>query len=412
MDLATHLHLALSAPPNGDKHVLLRLLELRQQLAKASTAKFQAFLDRLQDDDYIRDLLMYHGAGTGRWTAKGPQLQNLPSRDLELEAEQVPTAIRAAIAGLLDDLYEHPLAAASSCIRGCLTASPGHRFLCADFSAIEGRVLAWMAGEQHVLDAYIRGQRLYCVAASGIFGRPYDEIYNGRKHEPYKGMDATGKVTELACGYQGALGAFRKMERSQKLNLGMSDKTIKGHITAWRESRPATVRLWKALETACLDAVRSPGTLTSYRDIRFKVVGKFLMMRLPSNRLLYYFDPSIEEKMMPWQNEDGTAVYKECVRFWGVDSKTKKWSTQWIYGGLLAENAVQAASRDVMVEAMLRHDAAGYTPVMTCHDELLADVPLGRGELDEFVRIMTVVPPWAAGLPIAAEGWEGPIYRK
>lgn len=212
------------------------------------------------------------------------------------------------------------------------------------------------------------------------------------------------------CGYQGGIGAFKNMAK----NYGMyvPDAEAKEAITAWRDSRPFTTRLWKSLEKAAIEAVMSPGTMVDYRGIRFKQVGKFLLMRLPSNRLLYYFDAHIEQKVMPWTDDDGNPVVKDVVAFWGVDSKTKRWQMQFGYGGLWTENAVQAIARDLMAEAMLNVEAAGYPVILTVHDELLCDVPAGHGSVEEFEKLMCKLPAWADGLPVSAEGWSGPRYRK
>jgi DNA polymerase bacteriophage-type len=405
-------HLPKDLSPEKRK-VLIRLLKLRQALGTSSVSKFNAFLKRLQPDHRIRSLLMMNGAGTGRWTAKGPQLQNLPSRNLILEAEEVPAAIEAAINGTAHWFFDDTIAAAKACIRGCLITPPGSKFYCADFSAIEGRVLAWLAQEYAILDAYRAGKRMYCVAAAGVYNVPYDYIYEGRKTDPScKKMDAVGKVIELACGYQGALNAFRKMERSQGMHLGMTDEEIMININGWRASRANTVQLWRDAERAAFEAVAKPGVVTSFSRLRFKVVGNFLLMKLPSGRYLYYCRPEIKEKLMPWTTEDGAPVYKEGVSFQGVNSKTKKWSRQHGYGGLWVENAVQAVSRDMMSEAMLRVDKAGYTPILTVHDEILSETPDYFGSCEEFEGLMTILPDWADGLPVAAEAWEGTRYKK
>lgn len=388
-----------------------RILEVRQAMSKASTAKYQALLKGVAPDGRIRSLLMYHGASTGRWTAKRFQPQNLPSRGLLIESDDVEEAIHAAKAGALGLVWDDTMSAASSCIRGMLIPSEGHRFICADYSAIEGRVLAWLAGEQHVIDAYVKGLRLYCVAAAGIYKLPYDEIEKGRKHDPkYKMMDAIGKVVELACGYQGGVGAFSSM--AGNYGVKVPDSEAKEAIYAWRESRPNTVALWKGLDAAAFEAVSNPGVLTAYGMIRFKVVGKFLMMRLPSKRLLYYYDPQIVEKEMPWTDDAGNPVMKPCVSYMGTDSYTHKWTRQFGYGGKWTENAVQAIARDLMAFAMLGLEEAGYPVVLTVHDEVLCDVPCGHGSVEHFCKIMTNTPSWAAGCPVSAEGWEGMRYKK
>jgi DNA polymerase len=408
----------MQTPPKADKPAprksdpqVKRLLEIRQELSKASTAKYKALINGLDGVDHIRSLLMYHGAGTGRWTAKRFQPQNLPSRGLAVDAEGVDGAIAAAKVGLLEELYSDVMGVASACIRGMLIASPGHRFISADFSAIEGRVLAWMAGEEHVLQAYVEGKRLYCVAAAGIYKVPYEEINEGRKHDPkYKKMDSIGKVIELACGYQGSVGAFKAM--AEGYGVEVPEDEAKEAIYAWRESRPLTVALWRGMEQAAIEAVMSPGTVTTYQMVKFKVIGKYLLMKLPSGRFLYYFNPNVEEKEMPWKDDQGNPCYKDCVSYWAVDSYTKKWSKCWGYGGLWTENAVQAVARDLMASAMLRVEAAGYPVVLTVHDELVSEAPVDHGSVEDYVKIMCDSPAWAAGCPVAAEGWSGPRYRK
>ncbi len=391
-----------------------RLLEIRQILSLSSTAKFGAYLQCAEVDDRMRGLLLYHGAGTGRWTAKRVQLQNLPSRNLALDADECITAIDAALAGCTDMIYEDVISAAQACIRGMIIPSDGHELICADYSAIEGRGLAWMAGEEHILDAYRKGKRLYCVAAAGVFGVPYEKIEAGRKTDPScKRMDQTGKVLDLSGGYAGGVGAFRKMEKSQGMDLGMTDEQIEGHVKAFRADHPMTVRLWRNLEMCAFDAVANPGVVTSYRSIKFKQIGKFLMMKLPSGRFLYYFDPKIKSQLMPYTDrKTGAEVYKDCVEVWGVDSQKKRWAPYFTYGGLLVENAVQAVARDIMADAMLRLKTTGYMPILTCHDEILCEAKIGSGSIEDMVKIMIEIPEWAVGFPIAAEGWQGDRYRK
>lgn len=395
--------------------VLRRLLEIRVQLSKASTSKFKAYLARVQDDGCMRDLLMYHGASTGRWTAKGVQIQNLPSRGLALEKPaEVEEAIGLARAGLLAEMYENPFAVAASCLRGMITAGDlDHLLYYADYSAIEGRILAWRAGDSDIVAAYVANLRMYCVAASGVFGVPALEIDKGRKTDArMKFLDSVGKVIELACGYQGGVGAFRAFETNLGLNLNMTDAEVKDIVTKWRAARPGTTALWNGLEDAAFGAVSNPGTMTSYGPTRFKVVGKFLLMRIPSGRLLYYFDPAIVEKLMPWKDKDGRDVYRDVVSYWGVDSQTKKWVQCFGYGGLWTENEVQALARDIMRGAMLRLAGAGWHPRATVHDEIISRERVGFGSAEEMERIMCEGEPWSAGLPLTASVSTGFRYSK
>jgi DNA polymerase bacteriophage-type len=384
-----------------------RLLELRQQLSKSSNSKLLAMQRHMCADQRIRSMLMFDGAGTGRWTAKGVQFQNFPSRDLAIDeehyVEETEKAVDLARRGMLDVLYDEPLRVVSSCLRGMLIPDPGKRYLCADFSAIEGRVLAWLA--------YIQGLRMYCVAAAGIYGIPYEEIFKGRKHEPYKKMDSVGKVIELACGYQGGYNAFLNMAKGMNVDLP-PEAEVRESIRKWREARPMTVALWRGLENMMFDAVASPGVMQTFGRMKAKVIGKWLMMKLPSSRFLYYFDPKIESKRMPWKDDDGNEVWKECVSYWAVDSQTKRWTKFYGYGGLWTENAVQAIARDLMANGMLKLNAAGYPIVLTVHDEVLAERTIGEGNLDEFTRLLCDIPPWAEGCPVTAAGFESRRYRK
>ncbi len=392
-----------------------RMLEIRQALGASSTAKFEAYLQCVDQDSRMRGLLLFHGASTGRWTAKRVQLQNIPSRALYLHGSEVDTANEAANLGMAGDLYDkHTLRAAQSCIRSMVVAAPGNVFYCADYSAIEGRLLAWLAGEEHIVEAYRNGKRLYCMAAQGIYGVSYDVIMAGRKTDPdCMRMDAVGKVADLACGYQGSVGAFRKMERSQGMHLDLTDEEIKAKIVkGFRDSRPMTVRLWRGLEEACLEAVEHPGTVTSYRGIRFMVTGKFLMMRLLSGRRLYYYGPEVKPQLMPWLDQNNCEVWKDCVSVWGVDSETHQWCESFLYGGALTANAVSGMARDIMCGGLIRLDAAGYYMVLTVHDEVLCEVIAGFGSLPEFIGLMTSGESWTSGLPITAAGWTGVRLKK
>ena len=231
--------------------------------------------------------------------------------------------------------------------------------------------------------------------ASMILGKPYDKITKDERQSP-------GKISVLACGYQGGPGAVRKFGGE-----GMTDDEIREQIVnPWREAHPMTVKFWYALEEACMAAVANPGRVTSARSIQFRVSGSFLMMRLPSGRLIYYYDPQI----LPCETSWGEI--KDCVTYMTVHSITKKWVRTNTYGGKLAENATQAVARDLMALAMLRVEEAGYPVVLSVHDELISEVPEGFGSVTEFERIMCGLPPWAAGLPLKAAGWRGRRYRK
>lgn len=383
---------ALSTTEN---EVAKRILEIRQSLSKSSTAKYQSFIDARGDGDRIRGCFMYHGAGTGRWAGRIIQPQNFPRGSFA----DVEACVQMFQEGDLEGiklLYGDPMVAASTCIRAMIVPAPGYDFVCADYSSIEGRVLAWLAGEESALDVYRKGRDPYKVAAAAIYHVGYDAVTKPQRQ--------IGKVAELALGYQGAAGAFNMMA----LGYGVSvpEAEVVRIVEKWRESRPATTQLWRSLEDACRDAVEHPGKVTAFRSIKMVVRGKMLAIRLPSGRCLWYANPRIEPKDMKW---GGT---KDVIAFDGVNSTTRKWGTQYLYGGLLAENVTQATARDLLVEGMFSVEAAGYPVVLHVHDELVAEVPEGFGSVEEFERLMCTLPAWAEGLPIKAEGWRGKRYKK
>ena len=412
-----------------------RALELRQEAAKTSTAKIDAFLTRRSADGRMRGNLQFHGASTGRWAGRGAQLQNLPRPSTESTDEilAMVDALSTGDADLVGMLYQRPLSVVSDCLRGMICAGPGNTLYSADFSAIEARGLAWLAGQQDVLQTFRDGVDIYNHAASGIFGRPID-----RKKQLIEG--AVGKVSTLALGYEGGVGAFLTMAKTYGLKIGDHFDAIWGqaapqHIAAaeaafeqrgkgtgvaartwlaaevvkvaWRAANMQTVQLWRDLRDAAIDAVENPGeTFGAGRYIGYRKVGSFLWCRLPSGRVLCYPYAEIIQKPTPWGSK------AEAIRYKCVDQFTRKWEWKDFYGGLAAENVTSAVCRDIMAEAMVRVEDAGYPVVLTVHDEIVSERELGGGSLDEFVSLMSVVPQWATGFPIKAAGWDGPRYKK
>lgn len=330
-----------------------------------------------------------------------------------------------------------PMTVLADCMRGFITAAPGHDLLAADFSAIEARVLAWLAGQEDILDVFRSGQDIYCHEASPIYGRT---ITKADKNERQ-----VGKVAVLALGYGGGIGAFGTMARGYNLDLepvfdhlrdGFSGTEIenaelayagyKGRVASplgreaafaadiikqrWRVKNHQIAGWWAELEAAAIDAVRQPGKLTPdgfvRSPVRFKTAGSFLWCRLPSGRVLCYPYPKVEEIETPWGSR------KTGLTYMTVDGITGKWGRTKTYGGKLAENVTQAVARDLLAEAMIRLEDAGYPVVMHVHDEVVSEMPAGVGSVDEMERIMSVSPVWANGLPIAAEGWRGRRYQK
>lgn len=373
------------------------ILEIRRSLGRSSAAKYQAILDRSSGDGRVRGALLYHGAGTGRWSGAGIQPQNFPSRiKTSVNPEEMLNVVLVGGLELHDALYEDdPMSTAGAVTRSVLTAREGHDLVVADYSAVEGRGLAWLAGEEKELDIYRSDQDVYIATAAMILHKPYAAVTKEERQSP-------GKVATLACGYGGSVGAVRNFGGD-----GLTDDEIKEQIVwPWREAHPKTVAFWRELEEACFSAVSNPGQITSARAIGFRVQGPWLLCRLPSGRLLYYYDPDIRPMETSW------GELKESVTYMTVDSLTKKWRRTNTYGGKLAENVTQAICRDLMAEAMLKVEAAGYHIVLTVHDELVCEVPERFGSVEELIDIMCVTPAWAKGFPVKAAGFRSKRYKK
>lgn len=298
-------------------------------------------------------------------------------------------------------LYGSPMAVLSSCLRGFLRAAPGKILIAADYIAIEARGVAWLAGQEDVLDVFRSGQDIYLHAATKIYGR---EITKADKPERQ-----IGKVATLALGYQGGVGAFQTMARAYGIKVADADADrIK---VAWREAHPKIVQYWYDLEQAALDAVRQPGKITVAgavgREIRFLKKGSFLLARLPSGRRLAYPFPVITEKEVPWGGTRPSLTYKT------VDSTTRQWGQTDTYGGKLCENVTQAICRDLLAAAIVRLEKAGFPVVLHVHDEIVCEVDADDESAEaRMSAIMSEVPPWAAGFPIEVESWRAVRYRK
>lgn len=390
-----------------------RLLEIRKALGLSSTAKYEAMKDRASKDGRIRGSLLYHGASTGRWSGRGIQPQNLPRgkiKDVKLAVE----LMRDAELDMVIDMWPNPMVVASSCVRGVFVPAPGHEYTCADYSNIEGRVVAWLAGEEWKLQAFRdydtiigtdergkpirKGHDLYKLAYAKSFGIPVEAVTDDQRQ--------IGNVEELSLGFQGGEGAFGGMAKNYGVNLPTN--VIKDTIAGWRQAHPMVCALWYGLDEASILAVCHPEKAFGYRGLAYKMsrCGRFLLCKLPSGRLLHYPFPQMEPAEMPW------GEVKSVVTYYGVDSTTGKWVKSKLYGGLATENATQAMARDIMLEGMFAAEAAGYPTVLTVHDELLAEHPTGFGSVDHFCELISTNPPWSAGLPIAAAGWRGDRYRK
>lgn len=390
------------------------VLLVRQESARASVAKIDSLLNgKSPEDDRAKGLLQFHSASTGRWGGRRFQPQNLKRPD----EEDIDTLIDIVATGDFDYLsmsYPNPLSAVGDILRGLVVAAHGHRIVAADYSNIEGRVLAWLAGEQWKLDAFRAfdggtGHDLYKITAAGILGKEPSAVTKDERQ-------SHGKVPELALGYQGGVGAFSTMAANYGLTLEVP--VIEAIRDGWREKHPRIKQFWYDMEEAAVCAVQNRGEVAHCRKIAFKVAGSWLMMRLPSGRYIAYPRPEIREFDVPWGGTKAGLTYFSTIdpakkgKIIDDDANSTTWARIKTYGGMLAENATQAVARDVLADAMPRLEAAGYPIILTVHDEVVCEVPTGHGSVDEMEDIMCDLPAWAAGLPVAAEGFEGERYRK
>ena len=375
-----------------------RVLELRLGGAQAATKKIDALLARAGDDGRIRGAFRYHGAATGRWAGEGVQPHNL-KRPVVDDLDAAVAAVATGDYAHVKRLYPRPLSVVGDCSRATICAEPGKVLIGGDLSSIESRVLAWGAGEQWKLEAYRRYDAThdprdepYCETACRIFRVPSGSY---TKDSPERNV---GKTCDLAFGYMGAINAWRKFEPER-----FTDDEVKNFNAEWRAAHPAIKQFWYNVDRAALTAVRERGRVTRCGPIAFKSTGAFLLLKLPSGRKLSYPQPRAvgdEQRQHVVFADNAAGQFKDCRNGNGA------------YGGLWTENVVSGISRDLLAEAMLRIEAAGYPIVLHVHDEIVAEVPEGFGSVDEFTHLMTRKPAWALDLPIAAKAWTGRRYTK
>lgn len=377
------------------------MLELRASAGRTSLKKMDSMLLTMGNDDRARGTTMYHGAGTGRFTGKLIQPHNFTRGEVDDIETYIPYVLERDYATL--DLFRPPTVILSSMLRSMITAAPGNMLVAADYSAIEARTLNWLAQQTDILQLFADGKDVYKYNAARLYKIPIEQVL---KFPHRQG----GKFQELACGFQmGWEKAIAGADTAQYGYLKLSEEFAKEVVNNYRETHEKVKAYWGDAQRAVIEAVRVPmtavkiGPLKNVTAIR---AGNYLHLVLPSGRMLYYPSPKVELKMAPWGEET------EQVSFWGVHPKTKQWTKMWLYGGLITENVVQATARDVMVEGQARAKAAGYEPVFTVHDEVVTEVPEDFGSASELEDILSVLPSWATGLPVKAEGWKGFRYRK
>lgn len=378
-----------------------RMLEIRQELGKTSTKKYNAIEATVCADGRVRGLLQFYGANrTGRWAGRLVQVQNLPrtyveplplARDLVKRRE---TASLRALFGSVPDTL-------SQLIRTSFIAEPGNALVDADFSAIEARVISWLAGESWRLDVFRTHGKIYEASASQMFGVPLERI---KKGNPEYALRQKGKVAELALGYQGSTGALIKMGA---LDMGLTEAELPDIVNRWRDANKRIRDLWYSMEAAAVQVIQTgqPVGLRSLVLAREMDAGNnldFLTIRLPSGRKLYYAHPSLG------QNQWG----KPSITYMGMDQTTKKWKLIETYGGKLVENCVQAIARDCLAETIERLEAANYPVVFHVHDEVVVECAAERASLDDIAAIMGQPVSWAPDLPLGADGWVGAFYKK
>ena len=394
---------ALERDDLGDD--VCRMLEIRQQLGKASTKKYQAMLSSVCKDDRVRGMLQFYGANrTGRWAGRIVQLQNLPQNHIE-DLDLARNLVKDRNFETLELLYGPPAQVFSELVRTAFIPSDDSRFVVSDFSAIEARVIAWLAGEEWRLDVFREGGDIYCASASKMFKVPVV------KHGVNGHLRQRGKVAELALGYGGGFNAMKTMDKGGQI----PEEDIPRIISQWRAASPNIVRLWKKYESAAIMAVENRRPESN--PVKVKVVkGIFiefytavaagvrsLFVRLPSGRSICYWGATVNR-----EKDKGDAL-----EYQGTNQKNAKWETVDTYGGKITENIVQATARDCLAEKMIEVTNRGYKIVAHVHDEMIVDVPNNDTDAAKTIDAMMAEPiSWAPRLPLKGGTYECPYYQK
>ena len=371
--------------------IVAELLNLRLELSKTSVKKYEAMARTVCRDGRIHGLLQFGGASrTFRWAGRLVQIQNLPQNhlpDLDLARE----IVKAGDEEMLDSLFGSVPGTLSELIRTAFIPKEGCRFIVADFSAIEARVLAWLAGEEWVLDEFRGKGKIYEATASRMFHIPQETIVKGHPNYEYR---QKGKQATLSCGYGGGVGALKAM------GAKMPEEEMQPLVDAWRAANPNIVAFWNAMDRAARKVIRSKTSVRVGKVTLYWQDDKMLM-RLPSGRNLCYQSPHFTMNRF---GSDAIGYYAPNAAGQMVKQET--------FGGKLAENATQAIARDILAHAMLNLDAAGYPIVFHVHDEAVMEMPIGEGSMEDACAVMGQPPDWASDLPLRADGYECAYYRK
>nr|DAM27360.1 MAG TPA: DNA polymerase I [Caudoviricetes sp.] len=369
-----------------------KVLKLRSLMAKTSVSKYEAMVRSVCPDGRIRGLLQFYGANrTGRWAGRIVQVQNLPQnhiKDLEYARELVSEGDYE----LLEMLYGNVPDTLSQLIRTALIPSGGRRFIVSDFSAIEARVIAYLANEKWRLDVFNSHGKIYEASAAQMFNVPVESIHKG---DPLR---QKGKIAELALGYGGSVGALKSMGA---LKMGLQEEELRPLVDMWRASNSNITKLWKTVENAAINAVKDRPSKIGH-DISFIKQSGILFIGLPSGRRLAYVKPQM-----------GTNKFgRPALTYMGVNQTKRTWDRLETFGGKLVENIVQAFARDCLAESIIRLEDRGYEVNFHVHDEVVLDVPIGHSSADEVAKIMGEPIEWAPGLPLKADAYECEFYQK
>ena len=380
---------------------VIELLNIRKKLSKTSIKKYYAMLNCAMKDHRVRGTFQFYGANrTGRWAGRLLQLQNLSKNHIS-HIEVPREMIRARDWESVEMMYDDVADILSQLVRTALIASPGKVFSVADFSAIEARVISWLANEKWRMDVFRGDGKIYEATGAKMFNVPISAITKGSV------LRDKSKISELALGYEGSLGALKRMGGER---MGLSDTEMMSLVRKWRSANPAIVDMWKEIDEASKEAVRYQRPVScTCRNIIFDCNGEFMTIQLPSGRKLFYYGPKFKDKkigrsMMPTR----------VLCYQGVVQETKQWGEIDTYGGKLTENIVQAISRDLLGNSMLNLEANDYHPVCHIHDEVLCEVPEENAQAyyEEMASIMGTPPEWASDLPLRADGYTTPFYLK
>ena len=371
-----------------------RMLEIRTALGKTSVAKYSTMLTAVCQDHRLRGILQFYGANrSGRWAGRLVQTHNLAKNSLP----DLDLARELAAAGDFDTLatlFGEAAFVFSELIRTAFIPSDGCRFVVSDFAAIEARVLAWIAGEKWTLEAFRQGKDIYCETASMMYRVPVE------KHGQNSHLRQKGKVAVLACGYQGGVGAMKRMDKGGSI----PEDELQSVVDQWREANPKVVKLWRTCELAAKTAIQEHRTVRLAHGIAFSYINRNLFIQLPSGRKLCYWDTRLKQ-------DDYTG--RLSITYMGVNQETKQRGETETYGGKLVENIVQATARDCLAVAMTRVSDLGYKIVMHVHDEMIVDVPNTDTEAPGRINAIMAQPiDWAEGLPLKGDTYETPFYKK